>query len=203
MNAPNDNAAAKRLREWWASPPRSGMQRLINPWEYRHLRVFGVTRFAGGSVAAAAGVVCLSCAVYGWAAFFLVLGALNLAGGCWYITIARSAPPRAYSATSRPSWRSSATKPATNLIWASVFGLLAQSPKPQRQVRFLGPPSRCRPGFGRVCGRNRGLVGLRLDPPQSAPLTSWSDAGPIASGGPKPCWRPARSAPFLLSSGDE
>jgi hypothetical protein len=127
MNAPNDNAAAKRLREWWASPPRSGMQRLINPWEYRHLRVFGVTRFAGGSVAAAAGVVCLSCAVYGWAAFFLVLGALNLAGGYWYITIARSAPPRAYSATSRPSWRSSATKPATNLIWASVFGLLAVS----------------------------------------------------------------------------
>jgi hypothetical protein len=29
--------------------------------------------------------------VYGWAAFFLVLGALNLAGGYWYITIARSA----------------------------------------------------------------------------------------------------------------
>jgi hypothetical protein len=67
MNAPNDNIAAKGLREWWASPPRSGMQRLINPWEYRHLRVFGVTRFAGGSVAAAAGVVCLSYGVYGWA----------------------------------------------------------------------------------------------------------------------------------------
>ena len=31
--------------------------------------------------------------VDGWAAFFLVLGALNLAGGYWYITIARSAPP--------------------------------------------------------------------------------------------------------------
>jgi hypothetical protein len=57
------------------------MQRLINPWEYHHLRVFGVTRIAGGSVAAAAGVVCLSYGVYGWAAFFLVLGALNLAGG--------------------------------------------------------------------------------------------------------------------------
>ena len=26
---------------------------------------------------------------------FLVVGALNLAGGCWYITIARSAPARA------------------------------------------------------------------------------------------------------------
>jgi hypothetical protein len=67
------------------------MRRLIVPWEYRHLRAFGVTRIAGGGVAAAAGVVCLSYGVYGWAAFFLVLGALNLAGGYWYITIARSA----------------------------------------------------------------------------------------------------------------
>ena len=70
------------------------MQRLINPWEYRHLRAFGVTRIAGGGVAAAAGVVCLSYGVYGWAAFFLVLAALNFAGGSWYITIDRSAPAR-------------------------------------------------------------------------------------------------------------
>ncbi|HMD94761.1 MAG TPA: hypothetical protein VKG80_19185 [Trebonia sp.] len=94
MNAPNHNTAAKGLRGWWASPPRPGLQRLINPWEYRHLSVSGVTRIAGGSIAAAAGVVCLSYGVYGWSAFFLVLGALNLAGGCWYITIARSAPAR-------------------------------------------------------------------------------------------------------------
>ena len=95
MNAPHDSTAAKGLRGWWASPPRPGMQRLINPWEYRHLRVFGSTRIAGGSVAAAAGVVCLSYGVYGWAAFFLVLAALNLAGGYWYLTIARSASARA------------------------------------------------------------------------------------------------------------
>jgi hypothetical protein len=67
------------------------MHRLINPWEYRHLRASGFTRIAGGSVAAAAGVVCLSYGVHGWAAFFLVIGALILAGGCWYLTIARSA----------------------------------------------------------------------------------------------------------------
>jgi hypothetical protein len=91
MHAPNDNAAPNGLRGWWASPPRSGMRRLIVPWEYRHLRVSGSARIAGGSVAAAAGVVCLSYGVYGWAAFFLVLGALNLGGGYWYITIARSA----------------------------------------------------------------------------------------------------------------
>jgi hypothetical protein len=94
MNALNANTAPKGLRRWWASPPRRGMQRLIAPWEYRHLRVFGVTRMAGGSVAAAAGVVCLSYGVYGWAAFFLVVGALNLAGGYWYLTIARSASAR-------------------------------------------------------------------------------------------------------------
>ena len=94
MNAPNDNTAAKGLRGWWLSPPRPGMQRLIVPYEYRHLRVFGVGRIAGGSVAAAAGVVCLSYGVYGWAAFFLVIAALNLAGGSWYLTIDRSASAR-------------------------------------------------------------------------------------------------------------
>jgi hypothetical protein len=67
------------------------MQRVINPWEYRHLRAFGATRLAGGSVAATAGVICLAYAAYGWAAFFLVIGALNLAGGYWYSAIARRA----------------------------------------------------------------------------------------------------------------
>jgi hypothetical protein len=94
MNAPHDNTAAKRLRRWWLTPPRPGLQRLINPIEYRHLRGFGLTRIAGGSVAAAAGVICLAYGVYGWAAFFLVIAALNFAGGYWYITVARSAPAR-------------------------------------------------------------------------------------------------------------
>ena len=94
MNVPNDNTAAKRLRRWWLTPPRPGLQRLIHPWEYRHLRAFGITRIAAGSVAAAAGVICLSYDVYGWAAFFLVLGALSIGGGCWELTIARSASAR-------------------------------------------------------------------------------------------------------------
>jgi hypothetical protein len=94
MNAPNENAAPKGLRGWWLSPPRSGMQRFISPWEYRHLRLFGVTRIVGGCLATAAGVVCLSYSVYAWAAFFLLLGAANLAGGYWFTSIARSAPPR-------------------------------------------------------------------------------------------------------------
>jgi hypothetical protein len=74
--------------------PRSGMQCLIVPYEYRHLRFFGTGRIAGGSVAAAAGVICLAYGVYGWAAFFLILGTLNLAGGYWYLTVDRSAPAR-------------------------------------------------------------------------------------------------------------
>ena len=94
MNAANDNNAAKGLRGWWASPPRPGMQRFINPWEYSHLRAFGVTRIFGGSAAAAAGVVCLAYGVHGWAAFFLVIGALNLGGGYWYLTVDRSALAR-------------------------------------------------------------------------------------------------------------
>jgi len=95
MNATEDNTAAKGLRGWWLSPPRAGMQRWIAPWEYRHLRLFGVGRILGGSVAAAAGVVCLAYSAYGWAAFFLILGALNLSGGYWFLTIDRSASARA------------------------------------------------------------------------------------------------------------
>ena len=85
MDAQNDNIL----------PPRTGMRRLIVPWEYRHLRAIGITRIAGGSVATAAGVVCLSYRTYSWATLFLVIGALNLGGGYWYITIARSAPSQA------------------------------------------------------------------------------------------------------------
>ncbi|MGH3201522.1 MAG: hypothetical protein ACRDOA_05750 [Streptosporangiaceae bacterium] len=92
MNASNDDSAAHGPRGWWASPPRTGMRRLIIPWEYRHLRFFGVTRIFGGSVAAAAGVICLAYGVNDWAGFFLVIGALNLAGGYWYLSIDRPAP---------------------------------------------------------------------------------------------------------------
>jgi hypothetical protein len=90
MSAYNDYTAPRGLRGWWASPPRSGMRRLINPFVYRHPRVFGIMHIAGGSLAAAAGLICLGYGVYGWAGFFLVIAALNLGGGCWYLTIARS-----------------------------------------------------------------------------------------------------------------
>ena len=88
--------AKKGPRGWWLSQPkRPGMQRWIPPWAYRHLRFYGVGHIAGGTVLAAAGITCLSYGVYGWAAFFLVLATLNLAGGFWYLSVARSASARA------------------------------------------------------------------------------------------------------------
>jgi len=95
MNASNGHTTARGPRGWWASPPRQGLHLLINPWAYRHLRFFGCGHIAGGIVATAAGLICLSYGVYGWAAFFLVIAALNLAGGSWYLSIARSASARA------------------------------------------------------------------------------------------------------------
>jgi hypothetical protein len=92
MNESDDSTAAKGVRDWWLSAPRSGTHLLINPMEYRHLRAFGAMRVFGGSSAAGAGLICLSYDVDGWAAFFLTIGALNIAGGCWYLTIDRSGP---------------------------------------------------------------------------------------------------------------
>jgi hypothetical protein len=94
MNSPNDNTAPKGLRGWWQTPPRTGLARFLAPWEYRHLRLFGTTRVVGGLVATAAGLICLSYGVYGWAAFFLVIAALNLGGGYWELNLASSATPR-------------------------------------------------------------------------------------------------------------
>jgi hypothetical protein len=65
------------------------MQRLIPAFEYRHLRGVGWARLVGGSVAAAVGIACLWYGGYGWAAFFLVLSALLLLVGNWYLAIAR------------------------------------------------------------------------------------------------------------------
>jgi len=52
-------------------------------------------RIAGGIVATGIGAFILSYSAYGWAALFLVVGAVDLAVGYWEITIARSAAARA------------------------------------------------------------------------------------------------------------
>jgi hypothetical protein len=92
--SPND--AVHSLREWWASPPRSGACRWLAPWEYRHLRLFGIIRLITGAAVLAAGLICLSHNAYGWAAFFLTLAALNVAGGRWELSIAKTTPGRGH-----------------------------------------------------------------------------------------------------------
>jgi hypothetical protein len=99
MYAPNDNTAPKGLRGWWASPPRSGMQRIISPWEYRRLRAWAGVRIASGIVLAGLGVVTLSFGgndwkTYGWTMVFLALAAAQFSFAYWELIIARSASPR-------------------------------------------------------------------------------------------------------------
>jgi hypothetical protein len=99
MSAHNDNTTPRGLREWWASPPRSGMQRIIIPPVYRHLRGFARAAIAAGVVLVGLGAVTLvggsfTTQAAWWAAFWLVLAALNFATAWWYRAIVRSAAAR-------------------------------------------------------------------------------------------------------------
>ena len=99
MYAQNDNTAPRGLRGRWASPPRSGMQRIICPWEYRHLRAWAGVRIAAGIVLAGLGAVTLvggsfTTEAIGWAMLFLVAAAGSFAWAAWDLAIARSASPR-------------------------------------------------------------------------------------------------------------
>ncbi len=95
MSEPSDNATAKGLRGWWASPPRSGMRRLIIPWVYRRLRAYARVQIAVGIVVLGLGAVTLvagsftTVAIW-WTAVWLVLAVLEFAVGYWFLTIARS-----------------------------------------------------------------------------------------------------------------
>jgi hypothetical protein len=95
VNAPHDSTAAQGLRGW-AYPERSGIRRLISPWEYRHLRSWAAARIGSGIVLTSLGVVTLAFGgndwqTYGPAMVFLAVAAANLAFGCWELSIARSA----------------------------------------------------------------------------------------------------------------
>jgi hypothetical protein len=105
VNALDDRAAPKGLRGWWLAPPRPGMQRLISPWEYRHLPAAANVRFTAAGFQLGLGLVLVSLArqadtdaerrkMFRLSACFLLPALGNLLGGYWYSTIARSAPPR-------------------------------------------------------------------------------------------------------------
>lgn len=96
MNEPNDRSARRGLRDWWADPPRSGLRRIIWPWEYRHLRAFARVRIVAGIVLVALGLVTLvggsfTAEAVGWGLVFLVLAAVCFAWAAWLLSIARSA----------------------------------------------------------------------------------------------------------------
>ena len=89
MCTPNDNAL----------PPRTGMRRIIPRFEFRHLRAMARVRITVGTVLVGLGVITLVGGSFkpvaiAVAAFFLILAMLNLAGGCWYLAIVRSASAR-------------------------------------------------------------------------------------------------------------
>lgn len=95
MHAPDDKTP----------PSRTGLSRLIRPWEYRHLQAVMAVRFAGGGFQLGVGLVLLSLGrqagtdaerrkCYRWSAWFLVNAALNFAGGLLDLAAARTAPPR-------------------------------------------------------------------------------------------------------------
>jgi len=95
MHVPDDNS----------TPPRSGMRRLITPWEYRHLEAVANVRFAAGGFQLAIGLVLVSLGrraetdqeqrkMYRLSAWFLVPAALNFLGGYLDTVAARTAPPR-------------------------------------------------------------------------------------------------------------
>ena len=101
MNAQNDNTPASSTTNWWrwGTPPRPGMQRIIAPWEYRHLRAFARVRMAAGAVLIGLGVVTLfggsfTAKAVGWAALFLALAAAVFSFAAWELAIARSAAAR-------------------------------------------------------------------------------------------------------------
>jgi hypothetical protein len=101
MNAQNDNTPPGSTTTWWrwGTPPRSGMQRMIAPWEYRHLRGFAGARIAAGIVLAGLGAVTLfggsfSPKAAGFAALFLVAAAGSFSFAAWELAIARSAAAR-------------------------------------------------------------------------------------------------------------
>jgi hypothetical protein len=73
---------------------RTGVRRVIPRREFRHLRAWGTARVGGGVVLSACSILTLSFGrhdpkAYRWAGAFLVLAALNVAGGLWELTIAR------------------------------------------------------------------------------------------------------------------
>jgi hypothetical protein len=86
------------------APSRTGLMRLIGPWEYRHAQAVANIRFTAGGFQLGVGLVLLSLGrkagsdqerrkCYWWSALFLGMSALQLTGGVMDVAAARSARP--------------------------------------------------------------------------------------------------------------
>jgi hypothetical protein len=95
MNAPDGNSAPSQLV--------TVVSRLMTPWEHRHLHAVAGVRLALGGFTLGVGAVLLSLGrkaetsqerrkCYGWAAFLMADGAVQLSGGYLDMAVARSAP---------------------------------------------------------------------------------------------------------------
>jgi hypothetical protein len=87
------------------APSRSGLKRLMAPWEYQHPHASMAARFAGGGFQLGVGLVLISLArkaetdaerrkSYTIAAWFLVGAVGNFVGGFLDMNVARSEPRR-------------------------------------------------------------------------------------------------------------
>jgi hypothetical protein len=95
MDTPNDNSHRKSLRQWWMSPPRSGLRLIIHPWEYRHLRGFARVHIVSCIALACLALITLSAGgtdtkTYAFAMVFAAGAAAHLAVGFWELRIIRS-----------------------------------------------------------------------------------------------------------------
>ena len=91
MTAPAPNG----LRGWWMTPPRTGMRRIISPWEYRHLRTWAALRIAAGVILLGLGFITLGfggsdSTTYIWASVFLATGVAQFGFASWLLSIARA-----------------------------------------------------------------------------------------------------------------
>jgi hypothetical protein len=89
MNSRDDDTA----------PSRTGMRRIIPPFAFRRLHAVARVHVVVGTVGVGLGVITLVGGSFTpkaivWAAFFLVLAALQFSVGYWYLGIVRSAAPR-------------------------------------------------------------------------------------------------------------
>jgi hypothetical protein len=89
MNAQDDNT----------TPSRTGMRRLIPRFEFRRLHAMARVHIVVGIALVGLSVITLAggsfrAVVIAWAAFFLVLAALQFSVGYWFLAIVRPAPAR-------------------------------------------------------------------------------------------------------------